>query len=570
MTTSFMNRNSILWLVLFIIPVFLSGQNARFYMESDRSKISEGETVVVTVVLENIKTDAVAIPDFKPFKVVSGPNKSSSFSFINGKKTSSVSYQYILMAMEKGKLKISPASAKIGSKDIYTNELTIEVSSGNTQAAFANDVKGDVSLRLEISASKAYIGQQLILDYVIYTREDIASYNFLNQVDNEGFFIQPLNNIKDRAQKKTINGKEYYTQVIARQVLFPQKTGDFTIGPINLRADIPVENGRSSFFYRETRPVTINSNTIKIQVDDLPQPQPQHYCGSVGETNIQVSLQKGTVNIGEAIVLNMQLDGSGDPKTTKAPIFNIPDGLEAYEPSLISDDSKHQSNKISVSKSYEYIFIPKEAKIYTIEPELSYFDPETKTYKTVSGGKFTVIVVESNISVSQSDTNTNKDLYEMQENYKVYNLNQQRWNYPIWLLAVFGIIMLTTIAIFYKKKKEKHLDTQVANYNKAESVAQRHLAKAAAFKNNQEFSAFYEEIASATTGYVIKKYAIPHSEASVSNIVELLKEKGIESGLISQYEWIHKQAELARFAGTYGDIDQVYNVAAQFISGMIA
>lgn len=557
-------------LLLLIIPVGLSAQNARFYMESDRDKIQIGETVALTATLENINSNTIAMPDFSPFKIVSGPSKSSSISIINGKKTSSIAYQYILMATEAGKIKISPASAKIGSKDIFSNELTIEVTTGNIAAAFAEDVTGDINLRLEISSTTGYIGQQLVLDYAIYTRENIASYDFLNQPQEDGFYILPINNVRERAQVKTIKGVPYNYQVVARQVLFPQKTGTYTIGPINIRANIPVNNGGSSFFFREYKPVTITSNTLKINIAALPEPQPENYCGAVGDTQIKANLQKGTVHVGQAIVLNVEIEGKGDPKTTIAPKMNIPEGLEAYEPSLIIDESKQINTGVLVHKKYEYIFIPKEPKIYTLNPELSYFDPEKKAYQTVSAGSFTVNVTEGDATDSKPITLSKEGLSDINENYKVYNLEQYRWKTPLYVSSILGITLLTLGGLFYKKKKAQHVDTQLANFNKAESVAQRHLAKAAEYKSNQDFKAFYEEIASATTGYVIKKYAIPHSEASVNNIVRWLTTKGVSQELIDHYQWIHKQAELARFAGTFGDMDEVYTTASQFIAGMMA
>lgn len=556
-------------LVLNLIPIFILGQSARFYMEVDNNKISEGETFVITAVLENIKTDAIALPDFTPFQIVSGPNKSSSFSFINGKKSSTISYQYILLATRKGKYTIKPASTNIGSKTIYSNEIIIEVTSGGSVSASVNDIKGDVNLRLEISSKKGYIGQQLLLDYVIYTRENIASYDFLNQPDDDGFYIQPLNDFRQQAQKKVINGKEYYSQVIARQVLFPQKTGDYTIGPISMQVNIPIENNRSLFF-RDVKPITIKSNTLKINIAPLPAPQPEDYSGSVGETKLTGSIQKGMVNIGQAIVLNLKIEGNGDPKTTKAPKFNIPDGLEAYEPTLIQDESKQKNSHVQVVKSYEYIFIPKEAKVYTLNPELSYFDPESKTYNKVSAGSFTVNVVESGTQDKNINEETDESNLEVQANYPVYKLEHHRWSNVTFLISIIGISLLTIGGIIYRKKKSEQIIAETNAYNNAETVAQRHLAKAARFKKDHAYGAFYEEIASATTGYVVMKYNIPHSEISAGNIIQLLKDKGVLPTLLSDYEWIHKQAELARFAGTYGNMEKVYDRATRFITGMIS
>ena len=58
----------------------------------DRRDIIEGDSITLTVTASNVKSDPeVRLPDMPDFKVVSGPNQSSSTNvqFLNGKMTKS-------------------------------------------------------------------------------------------------------------------------------------------------------------------------------------------------------------------------------------------------------------------------------------------------------------------------------------------------------------------------------------------------------------------------------------------------------------------------------------------------
>ncbi|MBL0026401.1 MAG: BatD family protein [Saprospiraceae bacterium] len=104
-----MARNIIGYFVYasFFTIIFLSGiinlkaQNARFLMETDRSQVHAGETFLLDIVLENIDGSNLQLPDIAPFKIVQGPSTSTSVTIINGKRSGSQKYQYLLLAPQK-------------------------------------------------------------------------------------------------------------------------------------------------------------------------------------------------------------------------------------------------------------------------------------------------------------------------------------------------------------------------------------------------------------------------------------------------------------------------------------
>ena len=96
-----------------------------FTVEVSSDSVLMDNYFTVSFTLENAEGDNFAPPAFDEFEVVSGPNTSSSMSFINGKMSQKVSYTYYLRPREVGNYYIHPAS--IESADGVLETLPQEV-----------------------------------------------------------------------------------------------------------------------------------------------------------------------------------------------------------------------------------------------------------------------------------------------------------------------------------------------------------------------------------------------------------------------------------------------------------
>ena len=103
----------------------------------DRRKINEGDSVILMVTATNIKGDPdVGLPKMKDFKVVSGPNQSSSTNvqFVNGKmtKSSTVTLIWTLIPVKTGQATVPTIKIQIGKKSFVSSPITITVSKRGT------------------------------------------------------------------------------------------------------------------------------------------------------------------------------------------------------------------------------------------------------------------------------------------------------------------------------------------------------------------------------------------------------------------------------------------------------
>ena len=97
-----------------------------FKAELSRDSILIGNTFTLTYVLENIQGEFEA-PDLSQYNVISGPNMSSSFQFINGESKQSISYSYIIKPLNEGEMVIDQAFVLTDDKTYESDFITINI-----------------------------------------------------------------------------------------------------------------------------------------------------------------------------------------------------------------------------------------------------------------------------------------------------------------------------------------------------------------------------------------------------------------------------------------------------------
>ncbi|GJM33098.1 MAG: hypothetical protein DHS20C18_20990 [Saprospiraceae bacterium] len=102
-------------------------KNARFTVEVSTDSILFGNYFKVIFSLENANGENFEAPDLSEFRVVSGPNVSSSYSIVNGDVSQRIAYTYYLEPLDLGNYYIQPASIKAGDQIMETFPLEVMV-----------------------------------------------------------------------------------------------------------------------------------------------------------------------------------------------------------------------------------------------------------------------------------------------------------------------------------------------------------------------------------------------------------------------------------------------------------
>ena len=201
----------------------------------DRHDIFEGDSITHTVTTNNVNSDPeLRLPEMPDFKVVSGPNQSSSTNvqFINGKmtKNSTITLSWSIIPKRTGQLTIPAMKIQVGKKSYLSTPITISVSKRESSQA------GKVAqffIEAKVDNNTPYRGEQTTLTYTLYTKVDVTSFD--NDVPSfKGFWTEELyapKNLKLREERK--NGVKYYAATIKKIALFPTQSGEIIIEPMS-------------------------------------------------------------------------------------------------------------------------------------------------------------------------------------------------------------------------------------------------------------------------------------------------------------------------------------------------
>ena len=200
----------------------------------DRRRINEGDSITLTVTAKNVKSDPdVQLPNLQDFKIVSGPNQSSSTNvqFVNGKmtKSSSTTLTWTLIPTKTGKLTIPAMVIKAGKQSFTSSPISITVSK---QEDLQTEFVSQFFIEAEVDNKTPYRGEQVILTYTLYTKVDVTSFD--DELPKfKGFWTEELfapKNLQLRESQK--NGNRFYAATIKKIALFPTQSGGIIIDPM--------------------------------------------------------------------------------------------------------------------------------------------------------------------------------------------------------------------------------------------------------------------------------------------------------------------------------------------------
>ncbi len=569
----------------------------------------------------NQRSRDLRAPEFTDFDVLSGPytSTSSSTSFVNGKRSSSFeqTYTYTLMATKEGTFTIGPATVKVDGENIQSNGVRIQVlpadqpqqtqqqaptqstrntqnyqsaQSSSTQAASAENL----FVRTIASKTRVHEQEALMITYKLYfANVDVAQLtNNTKLPEFTGFLKQDLEQGEIQTELEHYNGRNYQTAVLYRTILYPQHSGDIKIDPANFEAVLRVQvqqRARSIFddFFGSYTNVTkmLTAPGVTIHVAPLPAGKPAGFSGGVGHFTLTPSISQTEIQANEAVTIKLDISGSGNMKLLKTPAIDWPEGFEPYDPK-VTNNFKTTTSGVSGTKSIEYLAIPRSAGEYTIPAvNFSYFDIDSKAYKTLSTPEYTIRVKRgagetSSVSDQQAVVSytQKEDIKQLGSDIryidtkapKITNQKSQITNYNlVWLWYVIPLIIAIVLLIVLRKQIQEASDLTRMRYKRANKVAQKRLKAASAALKANDSNAFYAAIESAAWTYLSDRLSIPTADLNKENIASILHQKGVAETLITEVMNVLSTAEFARYAPTTDHaMDDLYTATTNLINNL--
>ena len=524
-------------------------------------------------------------PDLKNFQVL-GRSTSSSMSFVNGDMSVKRSIIYTLIAEKTGTFTIPAVSVSYKGKNYNSNSLTINVSGsdvqqqgggqGSQQNAEADspapqNASGNLFVDINCSKKEVFVGEQVIISASVYSRYNISGVEDVKTPGFKGFWVQDIFNPKNISfDRKYIGNKEYLYTLWQKKALFAQKTGTLEIEPYDIT--FIVSDG---WGFSRTK-MSAKSKTVKVNVKPLPAGKPDGFGGAVGNFTVSISTDKTELNLDEPMTVKVTVQGSGNFKLFETPKVEFPSAFEKFEPKSQENISAN-NNGISGTKTFSYMVIARQNGEFEIPGvNFSFFDPASKSYKTVSTKPLNITVkgerdssIASVSTVVKADVeNLGSDIKFIKTNFKLKNSNKKFFNsFEFWLIIILLFALFAAVILWRLQQIKNNADVIGTKNRRAGKTSRKRLKKAAEFLKQNQKDAFYVEILSALWGYLSDKLAIPASDLSRENVSEKFAAKGINEEVSNQVIEVLDTCEFEHYAPETMSrpMDEVYAMAAQAI-----
>ena len=325
----------------------------------------------------------------------------------------------------------------------------------------------------------------MVLSTKVYVRERLQITN-LKTPSYEGFWNENLEPDK-AAGRDVINGLTYSSQVINRQLLTAQKSGDLKLDPVqmdvmiqkrvrtksnpfgNIFDDPFFDNAFNSY---QNVPDSFDSNPVTIHVKPLPAGAPSSFDGAVGDFNMTASISKDSTLTNESVTLKVKVSGTGNLPLLQPLKVDFPPDLEVFDPKT----DKNFKNTISGSTgsvTFEYLIIPRNKGNFRIAPvEFSFFNPSTSKYETRKSKEFSIKVTGEGTGEGQTNVqqmpqgffrdevkNLGNDIRFISTSPGDLRRKDQSLLHSSWMLIFpAGIVLLLILFFFRQNRMKKHAD----------------------------------------------------------------------------------------------------------------
>lgn len=384
-----------IWLVLVAVAlVHCAAGAATFTAQLDRDTLTLGEQATLSLKFEGVQPqDAPAIPRIAglEFQYV-GP--SSSFSFINGQTSSSVTYNYIVTAQREGEFTIPALRVNVSGQRLTSGALKLVVAKVDAPAA-ADVAAGrePAFLKLVVPKSKVYVGEPMVGELDLCLRDDVEGVNNfqLNGSPTDGFSAGKTSEQQGMRRRAQI-GNHIYTIIPLSLPLTAIRPGSLTLGPFTagVVVTLPSQNqGGDPFFSRffhqgEQKQVALTTEPVKVESLPLPEPtKPANFSGAVGNFTLSANAGPTTVTVGDPITVRVQISGHGALDAVALPIQDAWRDFKTYPPTTkveASDQFGFQG-----TKTFEQIISPQNADVHELPAlSFSFFNPDDGQYHTLT------------------------------------------------------------------------------------------------------------------------------------------------------------------------------------------
>ena len=440
---------------------FLISQEIETFVVSKNINIDESFNFTIKIRDIDVDPEVDISPMLDNFSIIMGPNLGSEYKFINGKKSTSRSISWTIIAKKSGQIEIPRLEVILDGKKYFTDELTMNISKESQDATAS-----DMFLKIEVSDLDVRVGEQVIVTYTFFTRiaSKVLSTEFPKYKD---FWVEKLFDpsgkqiTPDAWNDVEINGYKYKSIKMYEVALFPLSEGVFDLDSMIMKIETKEKDpGYRRLFWddpffdtfsQRTKARILVSELRTIQVSELSN-QPQNFTGAVGNFTIDASISSKSVENGNPITFYLELKGEGNLDNIGRPQVKFPDEFDVFDGEIKKE--RDITDSVSGAISWEYNLIPRREGDYIIEPvSISFFDTQLDSWNSVISNPVNLSVSKSSYIRKDFNSNQiadNKDIRYIKLDNPSWRTTNSNNIYNTSFFIIIGSIFILLAPLFIK------------------------------------------------------------------------------------------------------------------------
>ncbi len=574
----------ILGVILFCSVSYALAEEVSFEASVDSNRVSLGQSIQLTLTVRGAKgTKPFKLPPIDGFDVrYLGP--STRVSIINGQYSSSVAYIYLLVPLKVGKFQIPAFRVTINGKQYTSKPIDIEVVSAASPqgppqqtASPALTLSDRIFVTIKTPKKEVYVNERVPLTIKLYVNGFSVRDIQLPTLEANGFTMEDYQKPK---QYSELLGGVRYNVVEFDTYIYPMRPGEIVLGPAKISLDVLLKNRQkqsslfpfgdmdsffnddffNNFFETYQRyPFVAKSADLQLNVKPLPQEgKPETFSGAVGNFDFQVSVGPTEVSVGDPITVTMKVSGEGNFQTVQFPSFKENADFKVYQPEI-----KAKSGE----KTCQQVLIPRHDRISQIPPvSFSYFNPQDGKYHTLRKGPFPIKVhsVQQSqaykvvpspsqpiISVPKEET-LGEDILFIKEELPSWTTMEKALGIPVFFWIIMGGLVLANGGFlgYYLYQKKISSDEGYARQVQISKKSKEILKEAHYLLCSDKQKDYYNALFKALQGYLAAKFYKPVASLTLDEIIQLGKERDIDSSIMGKIQTVWHRCEEVRFSPT--------------------
>jgi hypothetical protein len=528
---------------------------ANFSVTVDRNEIAMGESFTLILKCEGGGPESPpAIPAI-PNLTFNGPSTSQNQSMIfNGVTTENhieVDYQYEVTPRQPGLYVIPSFRAVVAGQRFTSEPITLKV----TPAVKTKASSGNAFLRLIVPKTEVYVGEVLPVEIQLFFQ--VAQGGEMPHLNEQGFILGKM--LRPNQTTTILNGIRYSVASM-KSFVVPVKAGKLDIGPATMNLQVPKSEARDIFGRLvDWHPVTLESDPLTLQVLPLPPANAATgFTGAVGNYSISEIASPTNVAVGDPVTVKIMVMGRGalDSITLPTPT-NWQSDFKIYPPT--SDFQAGDELGTSGTNTFSLTAVPINTDVKELPPfQFSYFDPQQKTYRTITQPAIPLVVRPSAASLplpsysndSQPASQTNRDIVPIKQHLGPVEKISPPLARQGWFMALQAMPVFALATVFFQRKRREALanNPRLRREIQVRQIIEAGLQELRAQADANQTAEFFATLFRLLQEQIGERLDVPASAITESVIEERLRPQDLPDEQLTSLRELFQACNQARYA----------------------